>query len=889
MESLFNLHTLLPQMKTKLMSGTKSAQIWVAEQMLKYLQETIESKKETLIKEFVKCDIISTMCDTMQTIYSSDENFIKILLECLDIMSVYKEFYKNHTAMSAITSMLRISYCVYTPLKDTILLEQIVQGVCNILVRSLKLAIDFDTVCVPQQIIFFIKHLDIQNSRNDKMKFIIIAILSVVLQQVIIDEIDDVEVMIDVSCEALKSMIEIVKYGDDDNTILGGTVLLCSTCAGGSRLCFEQKNQKSDIAQKKKNLLICIYDTIMNIIIPYVKDTDLSRVDSNEFHKNFIFCLNNLYQLEKCHHDNLSNHLVANGYLKYFLLLTLEFPKNLQRNICVLLSQILSILSKKGFSIKDKNEFAYSLRKDFLDLISKDLTKEQWNDAVASYRRNDGTALLILLYYHFLGTGKNDMISLESLIARIMHFSIVKHVSILVLKPLWFLFAVTAMSHQTLNSICNYENAVIKLANILQKLEISKFYTHHIDLLHYCLKCPNISQSLLSEVLNLWLIESDGDIMPLLSINCDIVVRHLLVVIRNGYPKHVVNVAMKGLRHLIQIDKKDKHIVEQIAETVWHVLPNILSSYHSDTVAHIEAALELANITQPYIIPIDVIMRSAYNIVDIILKKNTNSKFMTLVITQAHVLLVSAISHKSFKVLQIYIQEAMLLKELYDYGFSEERSELSMITIKLLTFIIHCQEKSSIECEQPLKIHIKSLVDLLSYARKSSNYIIYEMLFICELLKQNIDKAAIVLQKISDNDINMVIYLYELFHIIHAMKHEPQRNTTYQSLVVLLHFCKTKVTTNKPLLPHICNVMSNYNLILNVTRMQYASCQFVEFVTTWLHYRKATCNDVLWNSRSLCKTPFDHVLDHLKEYSVMLYNKGFKDAHQSLQCVVRGF
>jgi len=77
--------------------------------------------------------------------------------------------------------------------------------------------------------------MDIQNSRNDKIKFIIITILSVVLQQVIIDEVDDVEVMIDISCDALKSMIEIVKYGDDDNTILGGTVLLCSTCAGGSR------------------------------------------------------------------------------------------------------------------------------------------------------------------------------------------------------------------------------------------------------------------------------------------------------------------------------------------------------------------------------------------------------------------------------------------------------------------------------------------------------------------------------------------------------------------------------------------------------------------------------------------------------------------------------
>lgn len=82
--------------------------------------------------------------------------------------------------------------------------------------------------------------------------------------------------------------------------------------------------------------------------------------------------------------------------------------------------------------------------------------------------------------------------------------------------------------------------------------------------------------------------------------------------------------------------------------------------------------------------------------------------------------------------------------------------------------------------------------------------------------------------------------------------------------------------------------MSNYNLIRIVVRTQYVSCQFVEFVTTWLHYRKATCNDVLWNPRSLYKSPFDQALDHLKEYSVMLNNKGLKDAYQSLQCAVRG-
>lgn len=82
-------------------------------------------------------------------------------------------------------------------------------------------------------------------------------------------------------------------------------------------------------------------------------------------------------------------------------------------------------------------------------------------------------------------------------------------------------------------------------------------------------------------------------------------------------------------------------------------------------------------------------------------------------------------------------------------------------------------------------------------------------------------------------------------------------------------------------------MMSNYDLILKVVRTRHVSHQFVEFVTTWLHYRKAICNDELWNPRSL-KTPFDQVLDHLKEYSVMLHNKKLTDAYQSLQCAVRG-
>lgn len=104
----------------------------------------------------------------------------------------------------------------------------------------------------------------------------------------------------------------------------------------------------------------------------------------------------------------------------------------------------------------------------------------------------------------------------------------------------------------------------------------------------------------------------------------------------------------------------------------------------------------------------------------------------------------------------------------------------------------------------------------------------------------------------------------------------------YQSLVTLLHFCNTKVIT---LMPYLCTVMSTYDLILNVNT-QRLSCHFVEFVTTWLHYRKAYCNDVLWNPRALYKTPFDEVLDTLKEYLVFLNNKGMKDAHLNLQNAV---
>nr|XP_012225273.1 PREDICTED: uncharacterized protein LOC105673887 [Linepithema humile] len=885
--SLNDLNALLPRMKNRLMSGTENTQVGVVEQMIMFLKNVTKYEKGIAVRRLVKLDMISTICNVMQT---SNEDFVNVVLECFDLISSYKEFYDNHAAMDATESMIKLSYLISKSRKDSTQFEKLLHSICNILVRSSKLAVNLDIVCVPKQILFFLKHLDIQDLQKVKLKFAAVTILNVILQQIVFDETIDIEMSIDICRDALKLMTDIVKYGDEEDTILRAAALLCGVCAGASRICNIEENLEENqigvdlnICQKKDDLSRCIYNTMMNIIIPYVKDTDMSHIDSIEFQKNFVFCLNNLYQLKNCNEDNLSNHLTANGYLKYFLYLTAQFSENLRRSICTLLSRILSVLGKTAFS-ESTISFANNLCQGFLEL-PKD--SKQWKIVIARNGK-DGTSLMILLYYHFHGTQENDMVSLESLIARIMLFEKFVQISDSILKPLWFLFAVTSVSQPHPNLIRDYENAVKRLTFILQSSGISKFYTHHIDLLHYCLKCPAISNSLITQVLDLWLRESDGDVRPLLSFNCDRVIRRLLVVVQIGYPKSIINLALKGLHHVIQI--KDDKYMNQIVEIVWHMLPNILSSYQRNTVSHIEAVLELANIIRPIPIPIHLIMRSADSIINIILKKNIDSKLMTSLVTQAYIVLVISTSRKSFQVLLKYIQQSALLIKLYIHGFSKQRSQLSAISVKLLAFIVHCQQKFSVKCTQPLTVDIKNLFELLIYARKSPLCVMNGIQLICELLTQNIDGSAIVLRTIAINsDVQFFIDLYELLHIIHNEGYLTQKDMAFQCLIALLHFAKNKIITSLPLLPHLCTVWSNYDLISHVVNMRYISCHFVEFVTVWLHYRKATCNDVPWNPRSLFKSPFDEVLDHLKEYSVIINNKGLEDTYLHLQRALSQF
>ncbi|RLU19416.1 hypothetical protein DMN91_007973 [Ooceraea biroi] len=337
MESLFmelwadDLDNLLPQMKRKLMSGTESAQLRTVEEIATFLKRAEGASRGSIVRKLVKFSVISTLCD----VQTAEESFIRITLECFELMSNHKEFYEDYTALCATESMLRLSYCINKSLTHSRLLEELLQGVCNVLVRSSKFAVNFDAVCVPRRVVLFLKNLNIQESSRNKLRFTAVTMLNVVLQRAVFENEDDADakLIIDVCRDALKSMADIVKYDSDDgNTILHAVALLCGTCDGVSRFCNigadgdDQTDAKLEVCQTKVDLSDCVYGTVMNVIVPYVKEADLSRVDPIEFHRSLVSCLNNLYRQRNCNHDDLSNHLAANGYLKYFLCLTVRLP-----------------------------------------------------------------------------------------------------------------------------------------------------------------------------------------------------------------------------------------------------------------------------------------------------------------------------------------------------------------------------------------------------------------------------------------------------------------------------------------------------------------------------------------------------------------------------------
>ncbi|KAL2721007.1 uncharacterized protein V1477_019827, partial [Vespula maculifrons] len=465
-----------------------------------------------------------------------------------------------------------------------------------------------------------------------------------------------------------------------------------------------------------------------------------------------------------------------------------------------------------------------------------------------------------------------DMISFESLIKRLLILEDLRSITVPTLKPLWFLFAVSFLSHPSPDKNCEYGNAVKKLTMALQCSELSQCYTHHIELLHFSLKCPEITNDLRYRVMDMWLIESDGDIAPLLKLDCHSVVRHcLLIIVQNGSLDGVVRLAVKGIRQSMQIGNRD-----EIADIVWNMLPSVLLSGSPNRIEHIEAVLELSSTLEPRYLSTNTMKMCADALIKMILTEDVDVNFQKLLVKQAYIVLVASTARNylkrknvRFTVLSKYVNETKLLKKLRDYAFSKDESTLSAISLKFLAFIIHFQSRSSIECVKPVTIEMRELYALLWIVEKSGPVCSNGLEFLHELLSQNNAGMAVTLKDVSFNgankdEITTILDIYEMLHVIHSKSIPAEREIVYQCLADVLKFCHVKVET---LMYHLCTAISNYDLVIGIVKTRYRSSHFLHFVTTWLRYRKIYSDDeVPFNSRSLFKSPFDETMEQLSEY-----------------------
>ncbi|XP_043258566.1 uncharacterized protein LOC122400896 [Colletes gigas] len=854
-----DIDIMLANVKRRLMLQDETAQITCVERISNLFKSGGAAGSEEVLSKLIKYDVLSTV---FEIIHTPSDRLLPCILDFLSLISAHQKFYEQHVVMDAMDAILKVAICVFkSRCKETQLLEKLIQAIHNIVCRAVEFNVELNAVCVPRQILCLLKSLILDDKLDKKLKFPAVAVLNVVLENVDVDELEDSA--FEICHKALSLMKDIVEYSDDDASITLAANALCAVCASGARLCKVDSNVRGifdKVQESRASLTKMIYQATMNTLIPYVKNTEPNETDGVRFHASFVTCLNSLYKLANCSHDNLSNHLTANGYLKYFLLLTARLPENLRRSTCALLSRIITTLGDKSLSIGQwpggTTGFENLMHRGLLDLPRD---SQRWDNVVA-HRGNSAIALMVLIYYHYHGTREN-MICLRSLISGIVGIPKSEQISEQLLKVLWFLFAVASVSHPSPNSEQDYSRAATRLAVALQYSRLNDCYTHHIDLLRYCLKCPDVPRDLRNKALDLWLVESDGDIEPLLTLDCDQVVRHyLLLVIQNGYSERIINLAMKGIREMIRVDN-----AKEIAEIAWHMLPTLLSTHRQDKDEQIKAVLELTNIFIPNCLSPSVRNRCADSLVAIVLRRDADLKLRTLAVMQSYVLMVTSATFKPFTIFERCIATPNFLEELLVQGFSEDTPELSAVCLKLIAFIIHCQEKSSVKRDKSLTIDAQSLADLLFNARKSLHCSINGMQLALELLTQNIEEPAIRLEITNSSDrANGVVNLYETLHMMHGKSDPMQRDLVYQCLEGVITFCHKHVEF---LLCHVCTSMSNDGLVASILATPLVSCHFLEFVSTWLRCRRRYCNDEApWNERSLRKTPFEETVDRIRKY-----------------------
>nr|XP_033321827.1 uncharacterized protein LOC117217980 [Megalopta genalis] len=864
MESLFQLKyddfdIFSLNIKKRLMLQDQDVQVACITRLTNLFKDGASIGNEAVVSKLIKYDVLSSIFEILQTL---DNHLLPMVLDFLSLVIVYRKFYESHVAMAAVDSMLKVAICITkSRCKENQLLEKLIAIVYDILNRAVGFHVDFEAVCVPRQVLSLLKSLIFGVPSYRRIKFLAAALLNIVLEHTNAkDEWEDVA--FELCHKALDLMKEIVDFSDDEASIAMAANALCALCAAGTRLCSAANESSAGTFDKIQlrgaALTKSVYSVTMNTLIPCPRDDRPNETDSErtEFHGNLVAALSSLYELRECDRDNLSNHLAANGYLKRFLLSTTGLPGYLRRNTCVLLSRVVTVLASKSMPIgrwpSDVSAFENLMHRGLLDLPND---QRRWNDVLARWE-SSATALTTLIYYHFRATREHDTICLRSLIVRITSLPCSEQPPSWVLKVLWFLFAVGSVYHPSPNSEQDYGNAVRRLAAALQRSKLDECYSHHIDLLRYCLKCPEVPKDLRTKATGLWLADSDGNIEPLLALGCDNVVRHhLLHLVQTGCPEKIIGLAMKGIRRMVRDDNK-----KEIGEIAWYMLPKLLSTYSPDKAEQIKAVLELANLFIPDWLSAGVKSRCADRLTTIVTRRDTDSVLRTLAIMQSYDLLVTSATSKPFTILEKYVGAPNFLEELLLRGFSEETPELSAVCLKLLAFVVHFHERSFVRRDKPLTIDVQSLADLLFNTRKSVHIAINGMQLVLELFTGNIDGSPVRLDGVVGGAIN----LYETLWIVHGISDPTRRDIVYQCLEGLLRFCRKHA---EPLMYHLCTLMSNYSLVTSTLSSRCVTSHFRKFVSSWLRCRKRYCNDEgPWTERSICKTPFEDTWDLVKKY-----------------------
>lgn len=100
--------------------------------------------------------------------------------------------------------------------------------------RAVEFNVDFETVCVPRQVLCLLRSLISEDSPDPKLKFPAVALLNIVLEHADVEE-DWEDAAFELCRKALDLMKEIVDYSDDEASISPAAAALCAVCASGAR------------------------------------------------------------------------------------------------------------------------------------------------------------------------------------------------------------------------------------------------------------------------------------------------------------------------------------------------------------------------------------------------------------------------------------------------------------------------------------------------------------------------------------------------------------------------------------------------------------------------------------------------------------------------------